>query len=85
VSDIVVVEAAEHVEDCVGLTDVGEELVAKTFTFGSTFDEACDVDDFDCSRDYVAWIDNVDKLVESLIWHCDYAHVWLDGTEWEIS
>ncbi len=33
VSDVVVVEAAEHVEDGVGFADVCEELVAEALTF----------------------------------------------------
>lgn len=46
VGDVVVVEAAEHVDYGIGLADVGQELVAEALALGGTFDQAGDVDDF---------------------------------------
>ena len=36
-------EAADDLEDGVGLADVGEELVAQAFAFAGTFDDAGDI------------------------------------------
>lgn len=56
VGDVVVVEASEHVEDCVGLADVGEEFVAESFTFRGTLTRPHDVDDFDGGGHYGAGV-----------------------------
>ena len=50
--DMAVLEAADNVYDGVHFSDVGKELVTKTFTLGSAFHEPCDVHEFnDCGRD----------------------------------
>jgi len=39
-------EASQDVHDGIGLADIGEELVAKTFAFAGAADQAGDVDEF---------------------------------------
>ncbi len=51
VDDVLVLEAAHHVGDGIGLADVGEELVAQTFTLGGARHQAGDVDEFHGGRD----------------------------------
>jgi hypothetical protein len=40
VRDVGILEAANDVDDRIGLSDVGEKLVAKSFAFGSALDES---------------------------------------------
>ena len=47
VHDVLVLEAAHHVGDGVGLADVGKELVAKPLALRRAGDQAGDVDEFD--------------------------------------
>src|SRR5690606_41992187 len=50
-SDLVVLEAAQHMHDGIDLADVGEELVAQPFSLGRASDEAGDIDKGDAGRD----------------------------------
>ena len=43
--DVAVVEATEDVQDGVGLTDIGKELVSKALALGRAFHQAGDVHD----------------------------------------
>ena len=45
VSDVLVLEAAHDVSNRLDFADVGEELVAETFSLGRALDQACDVDE----------------------------------------
>jgi hypothetical protein len=45
VDDVVVLEAAHHVGDGVGLADVGQELVAQALALAGAGDQAGDVDE----------------------------------------
>ena len=47
---VVVVEAAQHVEYGVCLTDVGQEFVAESFSFAGTLDQSGNVYDLYCGR-----------------------------------
>lgn len=42
---VVVVEAADDMNDGIALADVSEKLIAEAFTFGSTFHQSGDVHD----------------------------------------
>ena len=50
---VVVDEGAEHEHDCVDLTDIGEKLIAETFTLACAFYETSNVDDLDCGMNGV--------------------------------
>ena len=45
--DVGILEAADDMDDRVGLADVGEELVAESFALSRAFHEPADVDDLD--------------------------------------
>ena len=45
-----VLEAAQHVDDRVGLANVAEELVAEPLAARGTADQARDVDEFEAGR-----------------------------------
>jgi hypothetical protein len=50
VVDVLVVEAADHLDDGVDLADVGQELVAEALALARALDQAGDVDELDRGR-----------------------------------
>ena len=81
VDDVRVFEAAHDVDDGVGFTDVGEELVAEAFAFAGAGDEAGDVHELDGGGDDDLGFGDVLKYVGAIVWHHDDAHVGVDGAE----
>ena len=82
--DIVVVEAAQHVDDGVGLADVAEEFVAQAFALRRTLNESGDVYYLaSCGHDATR-VNYFSKLREALIGNGDDTHVRLDCTEREV-
>ena len=82
--DVVVVEAAQYVDDGVGLADVAEELVAQTLALAGALDESGDVyylarGGHDASR-----VHYFGELGESFVGYCYHAYVRLDCTEGEV-
>ena len=53
---VVVVEAAQHMDNGVRFANIAEELVAETFTLRCAFYEACDVYDFHGGRHDAPWV-----------------------------
>ena len=81
VDDVGVVEAADDVDDGVGLADVGEELVAEAFAFAGASDEAGDVDEFDDGGLDLLGLDDFSELGEAGVRDFYDADVGLDGAE----
>ena len=48
---VAVLEAPQHVGNCICLANVGEKLIPQTFAFRRAFDEAGDVDECHTRRD----------------------------------
>ena len=83
-NDVIVVEAADDVEDGVGLADVCEEFVAEAFAFAGAFYEAGDVGDFDGCGHHGAGFADVHEGLYAVIGHGDDAYVGFDGAEGEV-
>jgi hypothetical protein len=49
--DLAVIEAAQHMRDCVCFADIGEKLVAKPFALGGTADKPGNIDKFKLGGD----------------------------------
>jgi hypothetical protein len=81
VDDVLVVEAADDVEDRVGLADVGEELVAEALALGRALHEPGDVDELDGRRHDGLRVDDRLELVEARIRDDDDARIGLDRAE----
>ena len=82
--DVVVVEAAQHVDDGVGLADVAEELVAQALALRRTLHESGDVYYLaSCGHDATR-VNYLGKLREAFVGNGDDAHVRLDCTEREV-
>ena len=82
--NIGILEAAKHVDDRVGLADIGEELVAQPLTLAGAAHEPGDVYDLHRRRDDALWVDDVGEGIEPLIRHGDRAEVGLNGAEGEV-
>ena len=84
VNHVLVFEAADHVGDGIGFTDVGQELVAQAFTFRGAGHQACDVDEFHGGRQDALWIDDGRQGFQAWIRHRHDTAVRLDGAEGEV-
>ena len=51
VMDVVVLEAADHVNDGIDFTDVAQKLVAEPFAGGGAFHQPCDINELHGSQD----------------------------------
>ena len=84
VSDVLVVEAAQHVDNCVGIANVGEELVTQTFTLRCALNQTCDIDNLDRSGDHTLRVVDLGEFDQSLVGYGDHTHVGFDRTEREV-
>ena len=79
--DVVVVEAAQYVDDGVGLTYIAEELVAQTFSFAGSFHQSGNVHDVACGRNDAPGMNQFRQFVQTFVRHGDLSHLCVDGTE----
>ena len=82
--DIAVVKAAEHVQDGVGLTDVGQELVAQALALGSALHQAGDIHDLHRGRNGALGLADLRKHLQALVRNVGGTHVGVDGAEREV-
>ena len=79
--DVVVLEAADDVDDRVHLADVGEELVAEAFALARALDQSRDVEELHGGGDGALRLDDAAQGIEPRIGDLDDAGVRLDGGE----
>ncbi len=79
--DVVILEAAQDVDDCIDFTDVAEELVAQAFALRRAFDEAGDVDERQLGRNDLGRAGDRGQFVEARVGHLDLADIGLDRAE----
>ncbi|MNK78757.1 hypothetical protein D3C87_984020 [compost metagenome] len=84
VNHVLVFEAADHVGDGIGFTDVGQELVAQAFTFRRAGNQARDVDEFHGGRQDALGIDDGRQGFQARVRHRHDTAVGLDGAEGEV-
>ena len=84
VHNVAVVEAAQHVQNGVGLADVGQELVAQALALGSALYQAGDVHDFHRGGNGALGLADVGEHLEAFVGHIGGAHVGVDGAEREV-
>ena len=83
--DVVVIEAAQHVQDSIRLSDVGEELIPQPFALARALHQTSDVDDLDGRGDDALGLDDLGQFRQALIGDGDDPDVGLDGAEREVS
>ncbi len=81
VDDIAFFEAADDMDDGIGFADVREEFVPKAFSFGSAFDEACDVNESDSRGNKFLLSEMSERICEAGVADFDDADVRIDGAE----
>jgi hypothetical protein len=79
--DVVILEAAQDVDDRVDLADVAEELVAEPLALARTLHEAGDVDEAELGRDDLGRLGDAGQRVEARVGDRHLAHVGLDCAE----
>ena len=82
--DVAVVEAAEDVQDGVGLADVGQELVAEAFTAGGALHQTRDVHDLHRGGNGALGLANLRQHLQTLVRNGSGTHVGFDRAEREI-
>ena len=81
VHDVLVVKAADHVDDGVGLPDVGQELVAQARALAGALHQACDIHELDDGGGLFVGFVHLGQLVQPLVRNRHHAHVGVDGAE----
>ena len=81
VDHVLVVEAAHHVDDRVGLADVRQELVSEALALGRAGHQPGDVDELDHRRQHALGLDDRRQRGQPRVGQLDDADVRLDGAE----
>ncbi len=79
--DVVIFEAAQHMDDSVHFANVAEELVAQAFAFARAFDETGNVDESELGFDDLLRTGNLCQLLQARIGHGHLADIRLDRAE----
>ena len=81
---VVVVEAAEDMDDGIRLAYVAKKLVAKPLALRGSLHEACDIDNLHRRRHDASRVYQLRQHVQALVRNGDDAHVGLDGAKGEV-
>ena len=84
VHHIVIVEAAQHVENSICLTDVGQELIAQSFALAGALHQSGNINNLHRGGHHAPRVDYLGQLVKAFVRHSDYAHIRLYCAEREI-
>ena len=81
VHDVVIDEAAHHIDDTIGFTNGSKKLVAQSFALGCTGDKTGDIDELDDGRLHFLRFDDRAEFGQALIGYLDYSDIGFDGAE----
>ena len=81
VDDVGVGESSDDLCDCVGFTNVREELVAQTLAFGRPLDDSGDVDERHRRRQDSLTAENRRQHVQSGVGQVDHTHIRFNRRE----
>ena len=80
-NDIGILKAADHVDNGVHLTDVGQELVAQALSFGRAFDQTRYIHEFNHRGGDLFGIVHLSQQLNSLIRYRYDTDIGVDGAE----
>src|SRR5689334_8906098 len=80
-SDVAVLEAAQHMRDRIDLADMAEELVAEAFALRGAAHEAGDVDEFQLRRHDLRGLRELGADFEPFVGHGNAPDIRLNGAE----
>ena len=81
VDDVLVVEAADHMDDGIGHTDVGQEFVAQSLALGGALYQTGDVHKLNDCGGGLFGVVHLGKLVQPVVRDSHHAHIGVDGAE----
>ena len=81
VDNVVVVEAADDVNDGLGFPDIAEETVAEALALAGALDEPRDIHEFHRRGDDLGRVHDGIELAEPVVGDRDHAGIRLDGAE----
>ena len=79
-----VVETTQHMDYSIRFTYIGKKLITEPLSFRRSFHQTGNIHNLDRSRHYALRINNLGKTVQSLIGHCNHAHIRLYSTKRKI-
>ena len=79
--DVVILKAADHMNNRIHLADVGQELVSETFSLACSLHQSGDIDEFHPCGNGVEAAAELGELIKALIRYGHRADVRLDGAE----
>ena len=81
---VFVIEAAHHMGDGIGFTDIGQKLVAQAFALGGPGHQPGDIHEFHGGGHDPFRADNGGELVQTGVWHRNHTGIGLNGAEREV-
>lgn len=81
VSDILVIEAAEHVENGIHSTNVGKESISQTSTLGSALHQSSNIGNLKNSIDNALGLESLDQIIKTVIGNGHTSNVGVDRAE----
>lgn len=84
VRHILIVEAAEHMNDGICLANVGQKLIAQALALACALHQAGNVHNLDGGGHDALRVNEFGKFIEAFVRNGDYAHIGFDCTEWEV-
>ena len=79
--DVVILEAAQHMDHRIDLADIAEELVAQTFALARALHQTGDIDEAELGRDHLGRAGDRGDPVETRIGDGDLTDIGLDRAE----
>ena len=81
VNHVLVFKTAHHVDDGIGLADMGQKLVAQAFALAGPGHQTGNVHKLHNRRHDAFGLDNARQLLQARVGHLDHPHIGFDGAE----
>ena len=79
--DVLIIEAAHHMDDGVRLPDIGQELVAQARALAGALHQTRNIHELDDGRGLFVRLVHLGQLVQPLVGHCHHTHIGVNGAE----
>ena len=79
--NIAVLKTSDYMDNGIHLSNIGQKLVPKSLTLGSTLHQPCDIYKFNSSRNNLLCVIHLAQHPKPLVRHSDHSHVRVNGTE----
>ena len=80
-NDVRIFKTSYNMNNSINLTDICQELISKSLSFGCTFYKTCDVNELDDSRCYFLGLIEISELLQTLVRNRHDADIRVNGTE----